>query len=66
MPVTRRGHCWSCDYSLRGLSGDRCPECGNGPKPWKPEPPRFDIAVTAKGVLMLGVLLALLLAAALT
>jgi hypothetical protein len=23
-----RGHCWDCDYSLRGLCEWRCPECG--------------------------------------
>ncbi len=36
--------CWSCQYDLRGLSGNRCPECGNGPKP--PPPPPMTLAET--------------------
>jgi predicted nucleic-acid-binding Zn-ribbon protein len=24
----RRRHCPNCDYSLRGIVSDRCPECG--------------------------------------
>lgn len=24
----KRGQCASCGYSLRGTSGDKCPECG--------------------------------------
>ncbi len=64
--TNHRDYCWSCGYSQRGLPSDRCPECGNAPKPPKPEPPRFDIVVSRKGVLLLVVLLALLLAAALT
>lgn len=59
-------HCWSCGYSLRGLTSDRWPECGNFPKPAKPEPLHFDIVVTRKHVFLLVALLALLLAAALT
>ena len=64
--TNHRDYCWSCGYSLRGLISDRCPECGNRPKPWKPEPPRFDIAINAKGVFLLVMLLALMLAASLT
>ncbi|MHC5113362.1 MAG: hypothetical protein ACYTGP_02910 [Planctomycetota bacterium] len=26
--VPRAGHCAHCDYSLRGIEGGRCPECG--------------------------------------
>ncbi len=55
-----------CGYSLRGLPTDTCPECGQRPKLPMPEPPHFDIAVSAKGLFLLGVLLALMLAAALT
>jgi len=58
--------CWSCGYWLRGLTSDRCPECGNFPKPPKPELPHFDIAITAKHVILLVLLMALLLGAALT
>ncbi len=36
--------CWSCQYDLRGLSGNRCPECGNVPKP--PPPPPMTLAET--------------------
>ena len=64
--MQRKGDCWSCGYSQEGLTGDYCPECGNCPKPPKPEPPHFDIVVSAKGVFLLVVLLALMLAAALT
>ncbi len=64
--MKRKGYCWSCGYSLRGLTSDRCPECGNVRKPPEPEPPHFDIVVSSKGVLLLVVLLALMLAAALT
>ena len=59
-------YCWSCGYSLRGLTSDRCPECGNGPETLKPELPHFDIVITAKHLFLVVVLLALLLAAALT
>ncbi len=59
-------YCWSCGYSLRGLTSDRCPECGNFPKPPKPEPPHFDIVIAPKHLILLVVLLALLLVAALT
>ncbi len=61
-----KDHCWSCGYSLRGLPGDRCPECGNGPEPLKPQLPHFDIVITPKHVFLVVVLLGLLLAAALS
>ena len=58
--------CAHCNYHLYGLQEKRCPECGNAPKPPEPEPPHFDIVISAKGVFLVVVLLALLLAAALT
>ncbi len=64
--TNHRDYCWSCGYPRRGLLSDRCPECGNTPKPQKPEPPHFDIVVGPKGVFLLLVLLALMLAAAIT
>lgn len=36
-------HCIGCDYSLRGLESDHCPECGrtfdlNNPRTYRPLP----------------------------
>jgi len=63
--TNHRDYCWSCGYSRCGLRNDYCPECGNAPKPPKPAPLSFDIAITAKGICLLVLLLALMLAAAL-
>lgn len=30
------GYCQACGYNLRGLSSDRCPECGVTVENWKP------------------------------
>jgi hypothetical protein len=33
----RSGMCVQCGYDLRGLSGDRCPECGAASKTQRPD-----------------------------
>ena len=47
--MKHKGYCWNCGYSLHGLRGTRCPECGKGPKP---PPPDVDIASEIAGMVV--------------
>jgi hypothetical protein len=36
----RDSRCWKCNYELRGIASDRCPECGMPiTRPWRSPAP---------------------------
>lgn len=41
-PPERPDRCPACGYDLRGVTTQRCPECGLEP-PWQPPPSRTDL-----------------------